>query len=83
MSKNGGDSDDFVAALRDIMRSWRWPEPRIEQNLPKVIEICVKVGILVPRGDGFIVTELSQDDDAWERVWELFETEGIGEGSAS
>ncbi len=72
---------DFVEDLRTLMRSWNSPEARIEESLPRVIRACVRVGILVQIDDnGFEVTDSVQDADAWERVWEILEKEGI-EGS--
>ena len=73
---------EFEAALRDLMASWGWPPEQIEYALPVCIRACVGVGILQPVGDGYELTPLVQDDDAWERVWALLRKEGFRGHSA-
>ncbi len=42
------EPQDFVETLKDLMRSWRWPEWQIDQDLPKFLEVCEGVGMSLP-----------------------------------
>ncbi len=83
---NGGESQgegDFVETLRNLMRSWRWPEWQIERVLPMVLKVCEGVGIIHATGEGYEVTELVTSPSAWELVTKHLREAGLigSEGS--
>ncbi len=84
---NGGESEqeegDFVETLRDLMRSWQWPEWQVERELPVVLKVCEGVGIIRATGGGYLVTELVTSPSAWELVTRHLKEVGLigSEGS--
>jgi len=74
---------EFVETLRKLMREWHWSESQIDESLPKVLEACRRVGVVVWRNGELVGTELIEDDEAWDRVWKELEKEGIGGNHAS
>ncbi len=73
--------DNVIEDVRSLLRSWGWTEDRIDADLPRLIQVCVEVGILAPvRGDGFEVTEFVSSDEAWKRFRELARERAIGGG---
>lgn len=69
----------MIEGLRNLMRSWGWTETMIDASLPKIIEVCVEVGVLVPiRDDGFEVTDLVSDEGTWTKILGLLRERGIG-----
>ncbi len=74
---------DFVETLKDLMRSWRWPEWQIDQELPKFLEVCEGVGMIVPTEYGYEVTARVTDPQAWDTVKKHLEEMGMlgGQGS--
>lgn len=81
---NGGESEReegvFVETLRDLMRSWRWPEWQVERELPVVLKVCEGVGIIRATGEGYEVTELVTSRSAWGLVARRLKEAGLIEG---
>lgn len=73
---------EFVEKLRELMRQWHYPEPRIEEILPKFLEVCLEVGIVAWRDGELVGTDLIDDEEAWDRIWAELERKGIGENFA-
>ncbi len=73
---------EFVEKLRELMRQWHYPEPRIEEILPKFLEVCREVGIVTWRNGQLVGTDRIDDDEAWARVWSELERRGIGSNIA-
>ncbi len=60
---------DFVETLKDLMRSWRWPEWHIDQELPKFLKVCEGVGIVKdPRGSFATKKALSSHGFTWHAM---------------
>ena len=70
-------SDDFIEDLRGMLHAWGYPEWQVQEILPRVVKVFEGVGILMRVNDAYLVTELVEDDRAWDRAWELLEKEGI------
>ncbi len=75
--------EDFVETLRDMMRSWQWPEWQIDQELPRFLEVCEGVGIIVPTDYGYEVTARVTDPAAWEAVNRHLKELGLVGGQGS
>ncbi len=75
--------EDFVETLRDMMRSWQWPEWQIDQELPRFLEVCEGVGMIVPKEDGYEVTARVTDPAAWEAVNRHLKELGLVGGQGS
>ncbi len=78
-----GPPEDFVETLRDMMRSWRWPEWQIDQELHKFLKVCEGVGIVKATERGYEPTALVTSPQAWDTVKKLLEEMGMlgGQGS--
>ncbi len=80
---NKEEPRDFVETLKDLMRSWRWPEWQIDQELPKLLEVCEGVGMIVPTDYGYEVTARVTDPAAWEAVNRHLKELGLVGGQGS
>ena len=69
--------DDFIEDLRGMLHTWGYPEWQVQGILPRVVKVFEGVGILVRVDEAYLVTELVEDERAWDRAWELLEKEGI------
>ncbi len=75
-------SDDVIEDMRNLLRSARFPPWKVELVLPRMVEACVAVGMLVPQGHGWYkVTPRIAQEDAWQRVWDLLEAQGVKDGA--
>ncbi len=74
---------DFVETLKDLMRSWRWAEWQIAQELPKFLKVCEGVGIVRATEGGYEPTTLVTSPQAWDTVKKHLEEMGMlgGQGS--
>ena len=71
----------MIEGLRDLLRSWGWTEAMIDARLPQILKACVDVGILIPvKDDGFEITDLLHDEDAWNRLQRLLREQGVEGG---
>ena len=76
--------DGMIEDIRNLMRSWGWTETMIDRNLPRLVQACIEIGILVPiEGDGFEITDLLDDEGAWDRLQRLLQDRGIGGQAAA
>ena len=70
-------SDDFIEDLRGMLHTFGYLPWQVQEILPHIVKAFEGVGILTRQDDVYFVTELVEDDAAWERAWELLEKEGI------
>lgn len=82
--EGSGPPEDFVETLRDMMRSWQWPEWQIDQELPIFLKVCEGVGIVKVTEEGCEPTALVGSSEAWDMVKKHLEEMGmmgVGQGS--
>jgi len=78
-------ANDFALWIREKLKEWHWPPWLVEEKWPRILDALVGVGILTTTDEGFEMTDLVNDDEAWDVVWSTLEKEGVtgGEGPAS
>ncbi len=70
-------ADDFIEDLKKMLHKWGWPTWKINQDFPKVISAFVKVGIVRMTDQGFELTDLVGNDEAWNKAWDLLGKDGV------
>ncbi len=70
----------FIEDLHGLLRKWGYPEWQVQDVLPRIVRVFEGVGILHRVESLYLVTELVDDETAWNLVWELLAKGGIGKG---
>lgn len=78
-------ANDFALWVKDKLKEWNWPLWLVEEKWPRILDALVGAGILTTTDEGFEMTDLVNDDKAWDVVWGALEKEGVagGQGPAS
>ncbi len=70
-------SENFIEDLHEMLHKWGYPPWQVQEILPHIVKVFEGVGILARVDDVYFVTELVEDETAWERAWQLLEKGGI------
>ena len=75
-------SDPVEGLMRMMHQEWHWSVSEVEKQLPRLVAILSRVGIIAKSPDGkWFSTELSLDHDAWDVAWAEFQKEDSPDSS--